>query len=150
MGDFDHSRQVLEEGQRLFFEQGSPWGAAFALSKLGLVMEGKKAFQQAMDFQREALDIFRSYGDRVGEAYCLSRMSVDAFALGDHDDSVSLATQDYEIFLETGHRWGIQVSRCRLAFALLASGGMSRLGSNCCKRCRLCWITTWSQSAFTR
>jgi tetratricopeptide (TPR) repeat protein len=125
-GEFDRSRQALEEGRRRYLERGSPWAAAFALSKLGLALEGSLAFDQAMECQRQALEIFRGYGDRVGQAYSLSRMSVDAYGLGQYDRSVELAEQGFEIFRAFGHRWGILASRCRLGFAYLGKGDVAR------------------------
>ena len=125
-GEFERSRQALEEAQRRYLERGSPWAAAFALSKLGLVLEGSMAFDQAMECQRQALEIFRGYGDRVGQAYSLSRMSVDAYGLGDYDHAVDLAEQGFAIFRELGHRWGILASRCRLGFAYLGKGDRAR------------------------
>jgi len=85
-------------------------------------MEGTGLFEKAMDCQRQALEVFHGYSDRVGQAYCLSRMSVDAYALGDYEHAVECAQQGFEIFREAGHRLGIQVSRCRLGFAYLGQG----------------------------
>ena len=128
-GEYEKSRQALQEGQRLFIERGSPWGGAFALSKLGLVMEGTGLFEKAIDCQRQALEVFHGYSDRVGQAYCLSRMSVDAYALGDYEHAVECAQQGFEIFREAGHRLGLQVSRCRLGFAYLGQGRRTEAGS---------------------
>jgi len=52
-------------------------------------------------------------------AYCLSRMSISAFFLGQYKESIDFAQQGYDISVSLGHSWGICTSLCRLGFAYL-------------------------------
>ncbi|MEE8121807.1 MAG: BTAD domain-containing putative transcriptional regulator [Anaerolineales bacterium] len=121
-GAFDEGMAKFEESYRLFEADGILWGIGFALSKMGLAWYERGDFTLAMDHHRRALEIFRQTGETVGEAYTLSRMCVDACGIGAYEDAVRFGQQGLSIFQKVDHRWGIPITRCRLAFAHLGGG----------------------------
>ncbi|KPL06630.1 hypothetical protein AMJ86_07785 [bacterium SM23_57] len=122
LGEYEIGWDNFETCYDIYNSWGSSWGAAFALSKMGLAADGLGQYKIAMQNHREALEIFEETGDYTGKSYCLSRMSTGAYFLEEYDDAVAFGMDGYREFSKVGHRWGIIASQCRLGFAHIGRG----------------------------
>jgi hypothetical protein len=73
----------------------------------------------ARRYHQEALQILAGFGDRAGEAYATSRLSLTAYGQGKYAEARQLGRHGYDLFEELGHRWGMGASLCRIGFAAL-------------------------------
>jgi predicted ATPase/DNA-binding SARP family transcriptional activator len=122
LGEYEKGWEYFETCYETYNSWGSSWGAAFALSKMGLAADGLGQYEIAMQNHQEALEIFEETGDYAGKSYCLSRMSTGAYFLEEYDDAVAFGLDGYREFSKLGHRWGIIISQCRLGFAHIGRG----------------------------
>jgi predicted ATPase/DNA-binding SARP family transcriptional activator/tetratricopeptide (TPR) repeat protein len=126
LGEYEAGWDNFETCYDIYNSWGSSWGAAFALSKMGLAADGLGRYQLAMRHHEAALEIFEQTGDHAGRSYCLSRMSTGAYFLEDYDQAVVFGLDGYREFSKLGHRWGILASQCRLGFAHIGRGDISQ------------------------
>lgn len=122
LGEYEQGMLTLRKCYDLFAQQGTLWGIAFALGKMGLAADGLGEHSQAMRYHREALSIFERLGNRAGKGYSLSRMSMSAYFLEEYLEAVKFGQEGYQFFEEIGHRWGICTSLSRLGFAYIGLG----------------------------
>jgi hypothetical protein len=92
---------------------------AFVLSKQGLVADAEKDHPRAKRYHHEALQMLYAFGDRAGQAYATSRLSLTAYGQGNYSEAWHMGRRGYELFEELGHRWGMGASLCRIGFAAL-------------------------------
>ena len=126
LGQYEVGCRALMDCYETYQSWGSDWGAAFALSKVGLAADGLGQYEIAMQYHEEALKTFEETGDQAGSAYCLSRMSTGAYFLEDYDRAVDFGLKGYQEFEKIGHRWGIYASKCRCAFAYIGMGDLKQ------------------------
>lgn len=126
IGEYEQGMESLQTCYDLFEEIGCLWGEAFALSKMGLASDGLKDYTQAIHYHQQAVSIFEMTGDQAGKGYALSRMSMGAHLIDNHEGALRLAQEGYDAFKEIGHRWGICISLCRLGFAHLGLGEITK------------------------
>jgi len=119
IGEYERGLVGLEKCRDIFMEQGTFWGAAFAISKLGLAAEGLGAHEQAFAYHHQAYEIFKDLQNVAGKGYSLSRMSMSAYFLKRYDLALQYSTEACEIFEKLSHRWGLSSSLIRAGFAHL-------------------------------
>jgi tetratricopeptide (TPR) repeat protein len=122
LGEYEQGLISLRKCYDLFAQRETHWGAAFALSKMGLAADGLGEHAQAMEYHQEALSVFERIGNQAGKGYSLSRMSMSAYFLGEYPQAEKLGMEGHQIFEEIGHLWGMCISLCRLGFAYLGLG----------------------------
>lgn len=122
VGKTDQALAQFQRSYQVLSDDGNLWGTAFALSKLGLIYDELKDFNEAMKYHQEGQKIFIEFGDRAGEAYTTSRMSMAAYGMGNYELAICYGEDGLECFQEIGHRWGMIVSLCRIAFPTMALG----------------------------
>jgi hypothetical protein len=124
LGEWDQASETLQESYDLYHRQGNRWGMAFALSKLGLVADGQKSYDEGKRYHLQARDVFAQLADRAGEAYTASRLSASAYGVGEYAEARRWGLLGYDRFKELGHRWGMAASLCRIGFAELGLGNL--------------------------
>ncbi len=117
LGEYEHGLLTLQKSHKLFVQQGTLWGTAFALSKIAMAEDGLGNHALAKAHHQQALSEFNRLESRAGKAYALSRMSMSACFLEEYYEAAQLAQLGLEAFSEIGHRWGICTSLCGLGFA---------------------------------
>ena len=75
-----------------------------------------------MKYHLEGQKIFLEFGDRAGEAYTTSRMSIAAYGMGNFEQAICYGEDGLECFQEISHRWGMIVSLCGFAFLTMSLG----------------------------
>lgn len=126
LGEYEQGLLSLRKCYEIFDQQGTLWGKAFALGKMGLAADGLGEHSQSMRYHREALEIFEGLGNQAGKGYSLSRMSMSAYFLEEYPQAVKFGEEGYQIFQEIAHRWGICTSLSRLGFAYVGLGDTGR------------------------
>jgi predicted ATPase/DNA-binding SARP family transcriptional activator len=124
LGEYEQGLMSLQKCYDLFDRKGTLWGTAFALSKMGLAVDGLGEHARAKKYHEEALSVFDRLESQAGKAYALSRMSLSAYFLEQYPEAAHLGQEGYEMFKEIGHRWGICTSLCALGFANIGLGDM--------------------------
>ncbi len=132
LGEYERGLLTLRRCYDIFDQQGTLWGMAFALSKMGLAADGLGDHSQAMAYHREALSVFERMDNRAGKGYCLSRMGMSATFLEDYAGAMRRGQEGYQVFEEIGHRWGLCTSLCGLGFAHIGLGRIED-AKNCFK-----------------
>ncbi len=122
LDDLQAACETFEAAHVLSEKLGNPLLRAYATSKLGLLADAEKRYNDALRLHIEANELFASVGDSGGTGYTLSRASLSAFGLGDYSEALRLGRAGYEAFSEVNHRWGIIATLCRIGFAALALG----------------------------
>jgi hypothetical protein len=102
---------------------------AFVVDKQGLVADAEKDHTKAKRYHSEALQILSGFGDRAGQAYATSRLSLTAYSQSNYTEAWHMGRRGYELFEELGHRWGMGASLCRIGFAALGLGRSGEAGS---------------------
>lgn len=128
LGEYEQGMLTLNKCHSIFMEEGTYWGAAFALSKMGLASVGLGDHEQAIRFHQRALDVFKKVENQAGKGYCFSRMSISACHLGDYKHSKIYAEKAQNIFETIGHHWGLSSALSCLGFAYYGLG-------HSCKAC---------------
>jgi predicted ATPase len=123
LDDLGGAREAFEECHAVSTELGGPLMLGFALSKLGLLADAESDYRKAIDLHLEACDVFAGLADQGGAGYTLSRASMSAYCLGDHEQAMAHGLAGYEGFEQANHRWGMTIALCRLGFAAAALGG---------------------------
>jgi tetratricopeptide (TPR) repeat protein len=77
-----------------------------ALNNLGLVDLRRGRYQEAADYQRLALALFREIGDRTGEAHALGNLALVSFQEGDYQQTVDYHQQALALYRQAGDRTG--------------------------------------------
>ncbi|MFC2064006.1 BTAD domain-containing putative transcriptional regulator [Chloroflexota bacterium] len=126
LGEYEVGMRSFKTSYALFNDEGNTWGAAFALSKMGLAADGLGEHASAMKYFRDAFQIFIKTGDVTGQGYSLSRMCIGSYFLEDYETAIGFGEQALELFREIGHRWGICASLCHLGFAYLGKGNIQK------------------------
>ena len=123
-GEYEEGRRSIHTSYALFNERGNTWGAAFALSKMGLAADGLGEHSAAVDYYQQAYQKFLETGDLPGQGYSLSRMSIAAYFLEQYEKAIIFGEQAMDLFGDIGHRWGVCISLCRLGFAHIGKGNI--------------------------
>jgi tetratricopeptide (TPR) repeat protein len=126
LGEYEQGMLSLQKSCDLFDRKGTLWGTAFALSKLGLAVDGLGEHARAKKYHQEALAVFDRLDSQAGKAYALSRMSMSAYFLGQYPEAAKYGQEGFEMFEEIGHRWGICTSLCALGFANIGLGDKAK------------------------
>ena len=122
LGEYEQGMLTLNKCHSIFVEKGAYWGAAFALSKMGLASDGLGDHKQAIRFHQRALEVFEKVENQAGKGYCLSRMSISACHLGDYEHSKIYAEKAQHIFETIGHHWGLSSALSCLGLAQYGLG----------------------------
>ncbi|MEA3325838.1 MAG: BTAD domain-containing putative transcriptional regulator [Chloroflexota bacterium] len=122
LGEYEQGLITLKKCRDVFMEKGTLWGAAFAISKMGLAADGLGEHEQALGYHQDALNVFNEIENKAGKGYSLSRMSMSTCFLSHYDQALKLGEEALELFTELGHRWGISSSLSRLGFAYIGLG----------------------------
>lgn len=122
LGEYEDGLVTLKKCRDLFLEKGTFWGAAFAISKMGLAADGLGEHTQALHFHKEALAVFEQIENEAGKGYSLSRMSMSACFLKDYESALNFGNEAYETFKNLSHRWGLSSSLSHKGFAYLGLG----------------------------
>jgi len=117
MGAYEDGMLTLNKCHAIFMKKGTYWGAAFALSKMGLASDGLGEHERAIRYHQSALDVFERVENYAGKGYCLSRMSISACHLGDYEQSKIYAEKGFQIFEVIDHHWGLSSALSCLGFA---------------------------------
>ena len=144
MGAYEDGMLTLNKCHAIFMEKGTYWGAAFALSKMGLASDGLGEHKQAIRFHQSALDVFEKVENQAGKGYCLSRMSISACHLGDYEQSKIYAEKGIQIFEAIDHHWGLSSALSCLGFAYY---GLGNLQNACQAFCEALGISDRDQMA---
>lgn len=75
----------------------SPETRAYALRRLGVLLEQLREPEGAATAMKEALHLYRGFGDRLGEAACLNSLGIVARTAGRGDQARELLTEALEI-----------------------------------------------------
>ncbi|NEQ32383.1 MAG: CHAT domain-containing protein, partial [Leptolyngbya sp. SIO4C5] len=110
------------EAVRAAFPQDSLQGEANALGNLGIAYDSLGDYRQAIDFQRQSLEIAQQIGDRQGEASVLGNLGIAYAALGDYRQAIDFHQQSLEIAQQIGDRQGEADSLGNLGNAYHALG----------------------------
>jgi tetratricopeptide (TPR) repeat protein len=121
-GEYEQGLMTLQKCREIFLKNGNLWGAAFAISKMGLAADGLHEHNKALSYHQEALSVFEQTNNQTGKGYSLSRMSMSAFFLGDYHQARRIGQEALQLFKEIDHRWGISSSLSRVGFANLGLG----------------------------
>ena len=100
------------------------------MRKLGTWAEARHEFEKALGYHQEAQVIFIEFKDIAGQGYALSRMGLSAWGMGDFKGALRFGNTGLEQFESIGHRWGINISYCRIGFAEVGLGEFNRAESN--------------------
>jgi predicted ATPase/DNA-binding SARP family transcriptional activator len=119
LGEYEQGLLSLQKCYDIFDRKGTLWGAAFALSKMGLAADGLGEHSQAMQYHRQALSISERVSNQAIKGYALSRMSMSAYFLEDYPQALQFGQEGYQVFKKIDHRWGLCTSLCRLGFAYI-------------------------------
>jgi len=124
LGEYEQGLITLKKSRDLFMEKDTLWGAAFAISKMGLAADGLGEHEKALGYHQDAFTVFDEIANKAGKGYSLSRMSMSACFLSQYDQALKLGEEALELFTELGHRWGISSSLSRMGFAYIGLGSM--------------------------
>lgn len=122
LGDYETGLTTLQKCREIFMRNETLWGAAFAISKIGLAYDGMGNHLKALEYHQEALSIFEKMGNIAGKGYSLSRMSMSACYTGNQHLGLRYGEEAYQLFEEIGHKWGLASTLPRLGFAHLGLG----------------------------
>jgi predicted ATPase/DNA-binding SARP family transcriptional activator len=122
LGEYEAGLISLQKCREIFLEKETKWGAAFAISKIGLAYDGMGDHRKALENHREALAVFSSIGNIAGKGYSLSRMSMSACFAGNYHQAIRYGEEAYQLYEEIGHNWGLASTLPRLGFAHLGLG----------------------------
>ena len=122
MGEYEAGLTSLQKSQELFMRNNTLWGAAFAISKMGLAYDGMGDHLKALEYHQEALSIFEKFGNIAGKGYSLSRMSMSACFTNNYHLAIRYGEEAYQLFDDIGHSWGLASTLPRLGFAYLGLG----------------------------
>ncbi len=125
-GEYESGLTSLLKCRDLFMRNDTLWGAAFAISKIGLALDGLGKHEQALDHHQDALSIFEEMGNIAGKGYSLSRMSMSACFIGNYHLGIRYAEEAFHIFDDIGHRWGLSSTLTRWGFAHLGRGDVDK------------------------
>ncbi|MFU8827465.1 MAG: AfsR/SARP family transcriptional regulator, partial [Brevefilum sp.] len=124
LGEYDAGLTSLQKCRELFLRNETLWGAAFAISKIGLAYDGMGDHIKALEYHQEALSVFERIGNIVGKGYSLSRMSMSACFTGNYHLAIRFGEEAYQLFEIVGHSWGMASTLPRLGFAHLGLGAV--------------------------
>ena len=85
---------------------GDKSAEATALTHLGFVEWERGRYRQAVDYQRQALVVFRSLGDQVGQARTLHRLALVERTTGHYDEARAYARQVLSLCRKRGEQLG--------------------------------------------
>jgi tetratricopeptide (TPR) repeat protein/transcriptional regulator with XRE-family HTH domain len=85
---------------------GDARGEATALSHLGFVEWERGRFRQAIDYQHQALTLFRAHDDPIGQARALHRLSLVQRGLGEFDEAQANSLEVLRLCRANGERLG--------------------------------------------
>ncbi|MCC3575875.1 MAG: tetratricopeptide repeat protein [Microcoleus sp. PH2017_40_RAT_O_B] len=83
-------------------------------------------FREALQFDEQALTIYREIRDRQGEAYCLNNLGLVYYSLGQYDKAIEFHQQYLEISREIEYRQGEANSLNSLGLAYKSLGQFHR------------------------
>ena len=125
-GEYEAGLSTLKKCRELFLRDKTLWGAAFAISKIGLALDGLGEHGQALSHHQEALSIFEKTENIAGKGYSLSRMSMSACFIGNYHLAIRFAEEAFHLFDDIGHRWGLSSTLIRWGFAHLGLGEVDK------------------------
>lgn len=82
-GDVENARAMYMESLALYRQMDDPGNMVLALDNLGIVAEYDRDYELAHRYQKEALDICRTYGYNNSLAHVLANMSAMEASVGD-------------------------------------------------------------------
>ncbi|HWU07096.1 MAG TPA: BTAD domain-containing putative transcriptional regulator [Streptomyces sp.] len=121
-GRFDHADREAQEALRLAGTVDDPLPACWASNARGIIALYQNRHADGETFLNQAIEAFRSDGNRPGEASALCNLSRIHLATGRTDSAIDLATAGIEIYDSLGHALRGANGRYALGMALTQSG----------------------------
>lgn len=109
---------------------GIEHGTANALNHLGLIQAAGRQFKAAEDSQRLAHDLYRKYGDGIGQATTLSDLGSCQYATGDYAAAADSFADALELYRYHGDLGGEGETLNKTGELLLASTDPERAGAD--------------------
>jgi len=123
--DFSSARDLAEESRRLFDRAGDARYATAAIWMLGWAYEGLGDTDRSRELYEEALRRARAAADSTTQSLVLYSLSELAVRQGLARDAVPIVEEAYRLDRETGNRWRLALTACRLAWVLASLGRAS-------------------------
>ncbi len=124
-GRFDHADREAEEAMRLAETARDLLAVSWAANARGIIALYHNRHQDGEAFLNQAIDAFRSDGNRPGEASALCNLSRIHLATGRTSSAITLARSGIEIYDSLGHALRGANGRYALGMALTQSGEFS-------------------------
>ena len=126
LGEYEQGLISLQKSYEIFEKTGTLWGSAFALSKMGLAMDGLGEHTKAKKYHQDAFLIHDRLGNMAGKGYSISRMSMSAYFLEEYQHALELGQEGYTYFKEINHRWGLGTTLCHIGYAYFGLGEIEK------------------------
>jgi tetratricopeptide (TPR) repeat protein len=97
-GAFDEADEEARKAGVLGLSANDPISGSYALNDRGIVAILQGNLTEAQEYLEQALQAFRSYGNRPSEASALCNLAHAHLALGNHETAVDLAEQGVRIY----------------------------------------------------
>ncbi|MEU8674061.1 BTAD domain-containing putative transcriptional regulator [Streptomyces sp. NPDC048560] len=124
-GRFDHADREAQEALRLAGMVDDPLPACWASNARGIIALYQNRHADGEDFLTQAIEAFRSDGNRPGEASALCNLSRIHLATGRTKSAITLARSGIEIYDSLGHALRGANGRYALGLALTQSMNLS-------------------------
>jgi predicted ATPase/class 3 adenylate cyclase len=128
--DFEHARQLFDEGLALYRASGDRRGTAYALSYLGRMLRIKGDNPAAQEVLAEALAIFKQLGDGRGAAYTQYNLGRVLYQQGDDAAARQMFAASLARFRQAGDGWGQALVRCNLGRLAYRHGDLAEARSD--------------------
>jgi len=114
-GDLGRSRELFEEGERVFAGFGDRRGLAAVLVRKAYLELAEHAFVPARAALEQALDLRRAMNDRRGIGMALAGLGLVDTVSGDLDRAGRELADARDLFRRAGDRWGLSSTLWRTA-----------------------------------
>ena len=123
------AREILEEGLKLYHEEGSPIGPEFDASiahYLGRAARVQGDLEQARTNYEHSLALYRQIGDTLGIAVLLNALGSVAAAQGDDAMAQELFAQSIPLVRTTGDRYDLANVQVEVGLTMVRQGDIPR------------------------
>jgi tetratricopeptide (TPR) repeat protein len=124
-GQYVEARASLEESLEQFGWMRDPWGTAFSLNDLGMMLHLRFHDDAGEHSCEQSRDIFQRVGDNRGQALAVSNLALIAVDRGDYQRATRLHREALTLHEASDDQWGLAVSRIHLGQVLAITGDMS-------------------------
>jgi DNA-binding SARP family transcriptional activator/tetratricopeptide (TPR) repeat protein len=106
LGRREEAREHLEQALRKGKDLDNPVDQAHTLQVYGVLWHREGAYAEAIDYNRRALDCYRTAGHRAGQAGALNSIGWILSLSGDHEAAIACCEQALALMRSIGHRPG--------------------------------------------